>query len=60
MKLKCVNCNSEFEKPKEQQTCSRKCSDDFKKKNNREYRVCIYCKSEFEVKKKYKKNNVLR
>ncbi len=55
MKLKCVNCNCEFEKPQEQQTCSRKCSDEFKKKNNREYRVCVYCKLDFEVKKNIKK-----
>jgi hypothetical protein len=55
MKLKCINCNSEFEKPKEQKTCSRKCSDEFKKKNNREYRVCIQCNLSFEVKKSTKK-----
>jgi len=55
MKLKCINCNSEFEKQKEQQTCSRKCSDEIKKKNNREYRTCVYCKVNFEVKKTQKK-----
>jgi hypothetical protein len=51
MKLKCVNCSTEFEKPQEQKTCSRKCSDEFKKKNNREQRECVFCKNKFEVKK---------
>jgi len=36
-------------------TCSRDCSDEFKKKNNREIRNCKVCKSEFYVKKNNKK-----
>ena len=54
MKLKCINCNCDFEKPQEQKTCSRKCSDEQKKKNNREKRNCVHCDREFEVKKKSK------
>lgn len=51
MKLKCENCFCEFEKPQKQKTCSRKCSDELKLKNNREIRKCFFCKEEFEVKK---------
>jgi len=51
MKLICINCNCDFEKPQEQKTCSRKCSDELKKKNNREERTCIMCSKIFEVKK---------
>lgn len=51
MILKCINCFVEFEKPQEQKTCSRKCSDELKKRNSRELRNCIMCKNEFEVKK---------
>lgn len=54
MKLKCENCFCEFEKKQEQKTCSRKCSDELKKKNNREKRICIYCKKEFSIKKTLK------
>lgn len=55
MKLKCENCFCDFEKPQLQKTCSRKCSDDLKKKNNREIRNCIMCNHVFEVKKTTKK-----
>lgn len=55
MKLKCENCYCDFEKLQEQKTCSRKCSDELKKKNNREKRICVFCKCEFQVKKTIKK-----
>lgn len=54
MKLKCENCLCEFEKPQKQKTCSRKCSDELKIKNNREKRICVFCKKKFEIKKNVK------
>lgn len=36
-------------------TCSRKCADELKKINSREKRVCLFCKNEFEVRKKDEK-----
>lgn len=35
--------------------CSRKCADEIKKINSREIRNCLFCESEFEVRKKDKK-----
>jgi very-short-patch-repair endonuclease len=54
MKQTCENCFCEFEKPQIQKTCSRKCGDELKKKNNREKRFCKKCEVDFEVKKKSK------
>jgi len=39
-------------------TCSRKCADELKKINNREKRICVYCKNTFTVKKIQQKNYV--
>lgn len=36
-------------------TCSRKCADELKKINSREKRECLFCKNEFEVRKKEEK-----
>lgn len=51
MKTNCLNCGNE--NPKHgMKTCSRKCADELKKKNSREVRICLFCKDEFEVRKK--------
>lgn len=51
MKTNCLHCGQE--NPKHgMKTCSRKCADELKKINSREKRVCLFCKNEFEVRKK--------
>lgn len=51
MKTNCLNCG--IENPKNgMKTCSRKCADEFKKINSREIRSCLFCKNDFEVRKK--------
>ena len=51
MKTKCLNCGNE--NPKHgMKACSRKCADELKKINSREKRNCLFCKNEFEVRKK--------
>jgi hypothetical protein len=51
MKTNCLNCGSE--NPKNgMKTCCRKCADELKKNNSRENRSCLFCKSDFEVRKK--------
>lgn len=51
MKTNCLNCG--IENPKNgMKTCSRKCADELKKINSREVRSCLFCKCEFEVRKK--------
>lgn len=51
MKTNCINCGNE--NPKNgMKTCCRKCADELKKKNSREKRECLFCKNEFEVRKK--------
>lgn len=51
MKTNCLHCGNE--NPKHgMKTCSRKCADELKKINSREKRVCLFCKNEFEVRKK--------
>jgi len=51
MKTNCLNCGDE--NPKHgMKTCSRKCADELKKKNSREIRGCLFCRGEFEVRKK--------
>lgn len=51
MKTNCLNCGTD--NPKHgMKTCSRKCADELKKINSREVRVCLFCKCEFEVRKK--------
>lgn len=51
MKTNCLYCGNE--NPKHgMKTCSRKCADELKKINSREVRVCLFCKNEFEVRKK--------
>jgi len=51
MKTNCLNCG--IENPKNgMKTCSRKCADELKRKNSREVRNCLFCKSEIEVRKK--------
>lgn len=51
MKTNCLYCGNE--NPKHgMKTCSRKCADELKKMNSREKRQCLYCKCEFEVRKK--------
>jgi hypothetical protein len=51
MKTNCLFCEKENPK-KGMKTCSRKCADELKKKNSREIRKCLYCNSDFEVRKK--------
>ena len=54
MRVKCLYCGNE--NPKHgMKTCSRKCADELKKINSREKRFCLYCKNEFEVRKKEEK-----
>ncbi len=51
MKTNCLYCGNE--NPKHgMKTCSRKCTDELKKINSREKRSCLFCKSDFEVRKK--------
>lgn len=51
MKTNCLFCGKE--NPKHgMKTCSRKCADDLKKIKSREKRVCLFCKNEFEIRKK--------
>lgn len=51
MKTNCLNCG--IENPKSgMKTCSRKCADELKKINSREIRSCLFCKNDFEVRKK--------
>lgn len=51
MKTNCLFCGNE--NPKHgMKTCSRKCADELKKINSREKRICLYCKNEFEIRKK--------
>lgn len=51
MKTNCLNCGNE--NPKNgMKTCSRKCADELKKKNSREIRSCLFCESDFEIRKK--------
>jgi len=51
MKTNCLFCGKE--NPKHgMKTCSRKCADELKKINSREKRVCLFCKKEFEIRKK--------
>jgi hypothetical protein len=51
MKTNCLNCG--IENPKHgMKSCSRKCSDEIKSRNCREKRECLFCKNEFEVRKK--------
>lgn len=51
MKSNCEYCGNE--NPKNgMKTCSRKCNDELKKINSREKRDCLFCKKEFEVRKK--------
>jgi len=51
MKTNCNYCGQE--NPKHgMKTCSRKCADELKKINSREKRQCLFCKCEFEVRKK--------
>lgn len=51
MKTNCNYCGQE--NPKHgMKTCSRKCADELKKINSREKRECLFCKCEFEVRKK--------
>ncbi len=51
MKTNCLFCGNE--NPKHgMKTCSRKCADELKKINSREKRTCIYCKNQFEIRKK--------
>lgn len=51
MKTNCLYCG--IENPKHgMKTCSRKCADELKKINSREKRACLFCKCEFEVRKK--------
>lgn len=51
MKTNCLYCGSE--NPKHgMKTCSRKCADELKKINSREKRSCLFCKCEFEIRKK--------
>jgi len=51
MKTNCLFCGKE--NPKHgMKTCSRKCADELKKINSREKRICLYCKKEFEIRKK--------
>ena len=46
--LYCGNKNKTFKT----KTCCKKCSDELKKKNGREKRYCVVCKSEFIIRKK--------
>lgn len=51
MKTNCINCG--IENPKNgMKTCCRKCADEFKSKQSREIRNCLYCENQFEVRKK--------
>lgn len=51
MKTNCLYCGNE--NPKHgMKTCSRKCTDELKKINSREKRLCLFCKNDFEVRKK--------
>ena len=51
MKKNCLYCGNE--NPKHgMKTCSRKCADELKKINSREKRSCLFCKCDFEVRKK--------
>ena len=51
MKTNCLYCKRE--NPKHgMKTCSRKCADELKKINSREKRDCIFCKQQFEIRKK--------
>lgn len=51
MKTNCLHCGNE--NPKHgMKTCSRKCADELKKINSREKRTCLFCKCEFDVRKK--------
>jgi hypothetical protein len=51
MKTNCLYCKNE--NPRHgMKTCSRKCADELKKIDSREKRVCLFCKDEFEVRKK--------
>lgn len=51
MKTNCLNCGNENPKSG-MKNCSRKCADELKKKNSREARICLFCRDEFEVRKK--------
>jgi len=53
-KIKCLNCGILFE-TKKQKTCSRKCADEYKSKNSKETRRCVFCNNEFLVRKKVEK-----
>jgi len=53
-KNKCLNCGILFE-TKKQKTCSRKCADEYKSKNSKETRRCVFCNNEFLVRKKVEK-----
>lgn len=51
MKTNCLFCGKE--NPKHgMKTCCKKCSDELKKINSREIRVCLFCGKEFTIRKK--------